>query len=329
MANHRLTICLALLPLLAAAGGATCWPRRPDLHSPPPVAFEQTPTLPDVLAAVNANSEPVQQLQTEGATLTIAGLPPLRSEVALERPRRFRLQAELLQLTGTEIDLGSNDELFWLWIKRNPQPAVYFARHAQFAGSPLHRVLPIDPQWLSEGFGLVSLDPRQGYEGPYMEGNDRLWIRTRLPSPQGELIKVTVVHSRYGYVIEQHLYDAAGNPLARVEGSQHRYYPLEGVSLPHRVKVQLGSGQAASLAFQLDVGGYRINQIQGDPSRRWELPQLEGYPLVDLADPRFQPPTGLFSTADPPATVPALSTVPVDHSRYRGYGSGQQPTTWR
>ena len=32
-------------------------------------------------------------------------------------------------LTGPEVDLGSNDELFWFWVRRNEPPAVYFARH--------------------------------------------------------------------------------------------------------------------------------------------------------------------------------------------------------
>lgn len=334
MLKYRTIVCLAVVPLLAAAGGATCWPRQTPLQPPPPIAFQNTPSLQEVLSVVNTHTEPVRQLQTEGATLTLAGLPPLRAEIALDRPRRFRLRAELLQLTGPEIDLGSNDELFWLWIKRNPRPAVYFARHEQFAASPMRRLLPLDPDWLSEAFGLVYLDPRARYEGPFVEGNDRMWLRTRLAGPEGPLAKVVVIHARYGYVIEQHLYDPAGQLLAKVEGSEHRYYPLEGVSLPHRVNIQLAPNQPTQLAFQLDMAGYRINQIQGDPSRMWELPRIEGHPLVDLADPRFQPPGGFFPAvgsrpaASPPAMSPAMSAVPASHARYRGYGPAD-PTTHR
>jgi hypothetical protein len=327
--HYRTIICLAMLPLIACAGGATCWPRRTTLQPPPPVAFQETPTLEDVLAVVNSNSQDVRQLQTEGATLSVRGLPALRADVALERPRRFRMRAELLQLTGPEIDLGSNDELFWMWIKRNPQPGIYFARHAEFAASPMRRLLPIEPNWLSEAFGLVQLDPRRRYEGPFVEGEERLWIRSRIPGPQGEMAKVTVVHRKYGYVIEQHLYDERGRLLAKVEGSDHRYYSLEGVSLPHRIQVQFAPDQPTQLAFQLDVSGYRINQLQGDVARLFELPRIEGQPLVNLADPRFQPAGGFLPTAAPsraPTPSYPAADFPNTQARYRGYGGN---SAWR
>ena len=49
-------------------------------------------------------------------------------------PRRVRLQAET-SATGPEVDLGSNEEVFWFWVNRNEPPAVYFDRHSQRAGS--------------------------------------------------------------------------------------------------------------------------------------------------------------------------------------------------
>ena len=52
----------------------------------------------------------------------------LSGNIAAERPGRFRLTAGTA-VTGQEIDLGSNDELFWMWVRRNQPPAVYFCRH--------------------------------------------------------------------------------------------------------------------------------------------------------------------------------------------------------
>jgi hypothetical protein len=321
--EYRARVCLAILVVVLSAGGATCWPRHAGIESPPPIAFPTSPTLQQLVTTVNANSQPIRTLQADGATLSIQGLPPLRAEVALERPRRFRMRAELLQFTGTELDLGSNDELFWLWVKRNPQPATYFARHDQFARSPMRRMLPIEPEWMGEAFGLVYLDPQAFYEGPFPEGDERVWIRARGQGQSGDLTKVTVIHSKYGWVLEHHLYDANGSLLAKVESSQHRYYPLEGVSLPRRINVQLAPGQPTEIAFHLDVFGYRINQLQGEPSRLWELPQLEGYPLVDLADPRLQPLNGFLPTA--PASQPPRGNDLSYRRRYRGYAAPEEP----
>ena len=103
---------------LFAASGATC-PKRGDSGGVlPPEAFAAPPTLEQVVQAVNANSAPVRQLQAEGATLSVQGLPSLRANLVMERPRRFRLVGSLLGVTGPEIDLGSNDELLWMWVKR-------------------------------------------------------------------------------------------------------------------------------------------------------------------------------------------------------------------
>ena len=79
-----------------------------------------------MIYVVNANTQRVQRLQTENATLRVEGIP-VRANLAYEQPRHFRLLAQLSQFTGRELDMGSNDELFWFWIRRDSQPSVYFA----------------------------------------------------------------------------------------------------------------------------------------------------------------------------------------------------------
>ena len=108
---------------------------------------------------LNANTQRVQRLQTENATLRVEGMPALRANLAYEQPRNFRLLAQLSQFTGRELDMGSNDELFWFWIRRDTQPSVYFARHAAFANSPARDLIPIEPNRLIDTLGLVYLDP--------------------------------------------------------------------------------------------------------------------------------------------------------------------------
>jgi hypothetical protein len=288
---------------LAVFSGASC-PLRPGGNAPlPPVAFSAPPSLEQVVQVVNANSAPVRQLQAEGATLAAQGMPPLRADLLMERPRRFRLRGMLTSFTGPEIDMGSNDEVLWLWIKRNQPPATYFARHEQFHYSPAKQILPIEPHWLIEALGVAYLDPTARHEGPFETGDGRLEIRSRLYSPQGEMNRVTILDNRYGWVLEQHLHDASGRLVAVARASQHRHYPTWRVTLPHRVEVELPPAQ---MAFTFDVPRYVINQLSGDPAEVFALPQIEGYPLVDLADPRnfgyAQPPLASASPSDPSAS---------------------------
>ena len=71
----------------------------------------------------------------------------------IQRPRCFRLRADGI---GPEVDLGSNDQLFWFWIKRSQPPAIYFCRHDQFATSRARQMIPIHPNWLIEALGTLN-----------------------------------------------------------------------------------------------------------------------------------------------------------------------------
>ena len=95
-----------------------------------------------------------------------------RANIALERPRRFRLRADTM-ITGPEVDLGSNDELFWFWVRRSPEPAVYFCRHDQFSSSVARQVLPVEPEWLIDALGVATLDPAGDHSGPVAVGQGR------------------------------------------------------------------------------------------------------------------------------------------------------------
>ena len=78
-------------------------------------------------------------------------------------------------------------------------------------------------------------------------------------------------------MLEQHVYDERGQLIASARNSDHEYQPLDGVSLPKRIEVQVPQGQ---LRLQLDVDRWAINQ-----------PPLEGQSLYDL--PREQLSNGM------------------------------------
>ena len=294
---------LALLLFAAAlCGGASgChWNRmfRRAGSEPPPIAFAALPSPAEAVAAINANTQRVQSLQTQGATISIPGAPAISAEIAVERPQRLRLRAGTT-LLGPELDLGSNEQLFWLWAARMPGSSVMFARHDQFAGSPARQMLAIEPAWLIEALGLVEIDPASVIEGPLAAGNDRVQLRTALRSAGGQHTRLLILHSKYAWVLEQHVYDERGQLLASARNSGHEYYPLDGVSLPKRVEVEVPQGL---LRLQLNVDRWGINQPLAEGQTLFELPrsQLGSYPFVDIADPNFVPPGGSIPISPPP-----------------------------
>jgi hypothetical protein len=277
----------ALMVALLASSSGCAWLRgRPKLE-PTPIVFSEVPSLDQLATAVNANTDRVQTLQTRDAKLLLKGLPAVTVDMAYEQPRRFRLRAGT-GFTGQELDLGNNDELFWFWTRQSPQPALFYARHDQFARSPNRSLIPVEPSWVIDAMGLPRFDPSHQHDGPAVKGNGILEIRTRIPTVDGDVTKLTQVHAQYAWVTQQLMYDSRGRLIAAAQASDHEYYPYAQVALPRKVTIELPPAQ---LAFQVETAGYSLNVPLGDPAALFALPdgQFPNTPLVDLADPRLNP----------------------------------------
>src|SRR3954469_1750908 len=289
VANRRFTKPLGSLlavAVLLSASGATC--QRQMMMNPfaapgpaAPQILMEGATRDQIVAAVNQNSSRIQSITATGVTITIPdmlGLPLLSGNMAAERPGRFRLTAGTI--AGQELDIGSNDELFWMWVRRNQPPALYFCRHAQFANSNIRQFMPIEPAWLLAAMGIVDIDPASVFDGPLpsARGQGTLELRSWLPSASGRLQRVTVVDARRAWVVEQDVYDQSGTTLlASARADSHRYYEREQVSLPERVTVQLPT---ANLRMTINLGVVQINQLAPNSGQLWTLP--EGHQQVDL-----------------------------------------------
>ncbi|MDA7978561.1 MAG: hypothetical protein MPJ50_07300 [Pirellulales bacterium] len=287
---------LTLLAVTALSSGGCQWFRQ-MLNPRPQLIVDENPNFSQVANIVNQNSARVVSLQSNSARIGSSQMPAtLNANLALRRDRRFRLKADFA-LSGTEVDLGSNDDLFWVWIRRGDPKALYFCRHDQFHQSNAQSILPVQTDWLIEAFGLTTFDPNQNYLGPEPVGRNRLRLTSLVQTPQGPMSKVTVVDARYGDVLEQHLYDGNQQLVASALTSDHRGYALQDntqVYLPHEVQLEFPK---TNMTLTISVSSYEINQIGADANLAlWKMPNIPGYPLVDLADPnlRLTPIAGPF-----------------------------------
>jgi hypothetical protein len=131
---------------------------------------------------------------------------------------------------------------------------------------------------------------------------------------------VLVIDERYGWILEQHLYDATGRPVASSRTSGHRYNATAAVALPHRIEISMPDAQ---LSLTIDVNEYAINSLYGSPEDLWKMPDFEGFTRVNIAAPQSVPPANPLSNSHrsfPSIERPErLSQQPA----YRGYSTVQ------
>lgn len=280
--QHQAKRFLLLLMIVFCGSGASCNRafRNPfaSVGPPAPEVLQMGMSLDQVVAAVNQNASRIVSYQTNNASITVPGMPGiplLRGNIAAQAPGKVRLQASTA-LTGSEVDLGANDELFWFWVKQNEPPALYFSRHDQFANSASKQVMPIEPQWLLDALGMMQFSPNDRHEGPFPHGNGELEIRSVMQTRGGQMSKSTVIDARRAWVLEQHIYDASGTLVASTRARDHRYHPDVGVSLPQKIELRV---PAAQLSLSINVGSVQLNSLPDNPAL-WSLPAIT--PQIDL-----------------------------------------------
>lgn len=318
MIGNRRPLALGmLLGMLMTAGGASCRNLREPLPTGPAV-FQQAPSAAEVVEAINANASTIRELQSEGATISVQGLPAVQARLALQRPRSMRLQA-VVGFGAADADIGSNNDLFWLWMRQSWNAAqmekgIYFARHQDFARSAARQLLPIEPEWLIQALGVVTIEGHSVLRGPTRRGDGRLEIETPLRTASAEYIRTLVVHETYAWVMEQHVKDAGGRLIASCRAFRHRYYPEHGVSLPEEVEIDLAPGRREQISLRIYVGRYRINALSNDAESLFAMPRIDGVPQIDLARVRLEP-----RTEPPPQTSSLDRFRQAPPSNLRGY----------
>ncbi len=192
--------CLALLALSAGCGpfnkgGAFA----PDAAAP---RWNGTPKPEQLVAVLNQNAATLTSLEAKdafikaranGEEIGLGAYLACQKSARAGTPPNFRLQAQVL---GTdEVDIGSNSEEFWFWIKRSPQPYVYHCSYADYpkvasrGGMPF----PFQPEWVAGALGLAEYDPKAKYD--VHDSGKTYDLIEQTTSPRGTTVaKVTSFH---------------------------------------------------------------------------------------------------------------------------------------
>jgi hypothetical protein len=171
-------MCIAAI---VASSGCTWFDKQKpgwsDGKGPPPTArgngLEERPAK-DFVAYLNRQASYVNTVRYDDVNVkaTVPGqafVPTLRSGMMVcQKPRGFRMQAGLA-FGGDQLDLGSNKDELWLFVKQ-PKPTFVFCSHSDFPKVQDELPVPFEPDWVLQALGMTYYDPNKPYQ---IEKDDR------------------------------------------------------------------------------------------------------------------------------------------------------------
>lgn len=256
------------------------------------------PTPENLVGYLNRQADRMSVIQSEDVDVVanVQGrrMPGLRAVLACEKPRSFRMLGE--NVGQTWVDIGSNGERFWFWVKDGESPLYHCSYTDYEKGVKLP--LPFQPEWVVQALGMAKFDPARKYTVEQKGATVELIEDTTV---QGIPVKkVTIINARtvndptMPQVVGHAIRDArTGKIICQATIRRMRVATVrtqqgeQGVSYPSDVLLEWPAEQ---LSMTIRIGKATVNQrlTNEEMNRYFTLPNMQGIKQVDLA--RMPPP---------------------------------------
>ena len=293
------------------------------LAGAPRPRWAEDPQVEEIVDHLNRNVDKLQAWRANSVRIRANNLP-LSGTLAVERGRHLRLVVN--SIAGNEVDMGSNDDLFWIWAKRMPPPEYVYCRHEHTEAVRQAMGIPFEPEWLMQALGvspLTTTDTKLEIEPTARQAR----LVQQVMSAHGHpLRKVILVDLPRGVILEHSVYDYNGKPIAVARLDDHQLDKASGVVMPRRVKLDWPQ---SDMSLVMNLGQIEVNP-KGIPSQIWEMPKMNGYRVVDLGTTvragtrvadreanvpvEFLPPE--FGDEDNTGRVKLIDAEPIDHETF-------------
>lgn len=135
---------------------------KPSSSKSPTTPLEQRPAE-SFARYLNEQANAIDSISYEDVSVTVGtgGIiePDLSAYIECSKPRSFRMKASHALQSG-QLDVGSNDEKFWMYVRHVPkgQPQYVYASHADLASGRASLPIPFDPDWVYMALGMSGVD---------------------------------------------------------------------------------------------------------------------------------------------------------------------------
>jgi hypothetical protein len=266
-----------------------------DLIRPSP-AFTAGKATPETLVAyLNENARMVNSVKAkldmdisqDGKSVGPVGV------LVCEKPRNFRMRASVLG--SQQIDIGSNNDDLWFWIKQ-AGPYQYVCSHDNLASGKARLPFPFDPSMVLSALGMAEYDTTAKYDlRTYDNSHELSWDTT---SADGRQVRRTVAFHRkplpatsdkaqvFGHVVKDLKTDKV-ICQARVEKV---FRDRSGAVVPSVVTIVYPAEKAT---IRLMLGSIEVNTLsRTDSTSMFARQAIPGTQVIDLAMQGIVPPDG-------------------------------------
>jgi hypothetical protein len=250
----------------------------------------EVPTAAQLVYYLNDNADRVKTVRCDSLDLQCSqGLrsATLYGRMVCQKPRNFRMAAKVFG--QQELDLGSNDQEFWYWVKRGAPYQFHCSHQALAEGRVKQMPFPVQPDWIIEAMGISHYGPPEQYQVVPKKDTVELVETTR--SPQGKPVRKITVFRRgpaargSPQVLAHLLVDADTNKeICAAEILQIQVDRDTQVVLPRKV-VMRWTDEKIKLTLTLDE--VLVNREITRPDLLFTRAPLKGIPSVDLAQGRI------------------------------------------
>jgi hypothetical protein len=276
--------------LLVVAGCNTFGFLRPEQQTRVGGPLSEPPSKEALVIYLNENSQRVQTLRCNdldlGCTMGLQ-VANLRGQMLCQRPRNFRMSAGLSFVGKTEVDIGSNNEEFWYWLRRGDNYQFHCSYKDLSEGKVRRLPFPFQPEWVIEALGLGTYGPPDRYEYDTTD-SQTLRLVERTTSPQGTPVRKVIVFRRSkvplpGAQVTDYLLldDASNKEICAAHIAQVQIDRNTGAIVPLRVEMRWPE---MKLRMTMRFDGVAVNPNPPiDPTVAFLRRPLSGVPGFDLA----------------------------------------------
>ena len=281
-----------LLTSLAALALVGCSTTKPVKL---PQVVGENPTSTELVDAVNANSAKIQSIYATNASIGARSSPGWANcQLFFSRPSNLRLVGTAT-IVGRVVDCGCDGEKFWFWSSLgSDSDSLYYCRLDEYQNSSASQLLPVDPSWFPEAFGVVDIKPEEIVDDLRVQADGSFLLTVKKSRPDGVYTKRIYLEPKSAAIRRQDVQNPKGDPVLTVECLEQQYLEAEGVVMPKKLEITCAS---TGDVLWVDLGAPTLNDASKVEANVFQMPTDLKATAVNL---------GKGGNATPQALAPAL-----------------------